>query len=302
VAALEAGSTAGAADPKKPAAKKGDWKTRRDAELEAKVKSMEWRKHAKSILEFWKANEKARADGRAMQFTPELQIALSALQADMTELYKFMGMEGGNSQAVFQNEVVGEAYMDAFLQELTDGTLTEDQLAKLRQTDIYRNDMDDWDFTSGNILERWSELIQHNQGYTSAAADILSSDQLSQLSTAVTPTFMLSIYAGYSEKPISASGVQAAPAVADYWMKSFKLPDDQRAAVDAAAAEFIRRQAEIASLYPGARTRDTEFEILIRTIEAQIAAERMIAQTVQVDPELAKKLLKGSGAVLKLSN
>lgn len=296
VTQLESGTVSAAADPKKASARKGDWKKRRDAELEAKVKSMAWRRNVKSVIDYWKELEKARAEGRAPQMTPELMSTLNGLTADMNELSKFLGLEGGNSYEVFQNEVVGTAWQDAFFQEIGGGTITEDQLARLRATSLYDQDPD-WDLSKGNILEQWKNLIERNRAYGTETAGILTPDQHALVAKAVTPTYMLSLYAQYGERTLSD-----AAAVTDYWLDSFKISADQRAAVEAVAAEFVRRQAEIASQYTGARTRDAEFDYLLKILEAQMAAEKRIAETVQVDPELASKMLKGSGALLKLAN
>jgi hypothetical protein len=115
---------------------------------------------------------------------------------------------------------------------------------------------------------------------------------------------MLSLY-GYGERAMKGTEGQLTQSVADYWLKSFKLPEEQRAVVETAASEYVRRQAEIvqaiSSQYGGLKSREAEYDLLIKTIEAQIAMEKKLAEQLQVDPEVAKKLLTGSGAVIKIA-
>lgn len=299
VAKLESGSEP-AADPKKAGAKKGDWRSRRDAELEAKVKSMAWRKNVRGVIEYWKELEKARLEGRAPQFTPELNSLLSSLTADMIELSKFLGLEGGNSYDVFQNKVVGAAWEDAFFQETVGGTLTEEQLARLRATSIYEQDPD-WDFTAGNILERWKKLIERNQAYGTETAGILTPEQQALVAKTVTPTYMLSLYAAYGERSLSGAGE-----VTDYWLTSFKLSADHRAAVEPVAAEYMTSLKALtqsyAAQYGATLPRDADFEFRLKALELQIAAEKRLSESLNLDPEQAKKLLKGSGSAIKLAN
>ncbi len=303
-AKLESESAGSAsADPKKAAAKKGDWKKRRDAELEAKVKSMAWRKNVKGVLNYWKELEAARAEGRAVQFSPELVEPLNALQTDMNELSKFLGMEGESSYRVFQNEVVHEAWTDAILQEIAGGNLTEGQLAKLRGTGLYEPDQD-WEFGQGNMLEAWKAQVENNQLFLTATAGVLTAEQHALISKTVTPAYLLSMW-GYSERAMPG-GAEAPKAVADYWQKSFNIPVDQRAVLEAAAADYARRLAEITlavtAAHGGTLTREAEFDLLIKTIEAQVAAEKKLAETLQLDAEQLKKFQKSSGAVIKLAN
>jgi hypothetical protein len=297
-------SATAASDEKKAAPKKPDWKTRRDSELEAKVKSMEWRRNVKGVIAYWKELEAARLEGRSPQYSPELMGPLNALQADMGELAKFLGIEGGNTYDVFKNGLVGEAWQDAFFQEIGGGALTEGQLAKLRATSLYESDDEDWQAGAGNILEQWSKLIEHNRAYGTETAGILTQEQHALVAKTVTPTYMLSLYAGYSERTMTGTGPDVAQSVANYWLKSFNLPEDQRAVVEAAAAEYVRRQAEIAQAvsnqHGGLKSRDAEYDLLVRTIEAQIAVEKKLSETLHLDPEQAKKLLKGSGAVIRI--
>lgn len=298
-------STSGTgAEAKKASGKRADWKTRRDSELEAKVKSMAWRKSVKGVIEYWKEVEEARAEGRAVQYTQDLVAPLTALQADIKELSKLLGLGEGEDFRIFQNELINTAWMDSFLQEVAGGTITEEQFARLRQTDVYRTDPD-WVFnmTDGNSLESWKHQIEQNWIYGKETVGILTPDQHALVSKTVTPTHLLSVWA-YGERTFT--GTEAAQGVADFWMKSFKLPDDQRSAIDAAAADYVRRQAEIAqavaSKYGGSDSRDAAFELMIKSIEAQVAAEKKLGETLQLDPELLKKLLKGSGAVIKVVN
>lgn len=291
-------------DEQKAAAKKPDWKTRRDSELEAKVKSMEWRRNVKGVISYWKELEAARLEGRAPTYSPELMGPLNALQADMGELAKFLGIEGGNTYDVFKNGVVGEAWQDAFFQEIGGGALTEGQLAKLRATSLYDSDDEDWQAGAGNILEQWSKLIEHNRAYGTETAGILTQEQHALVSKTVTPTYMLSLYAGYSERTMTGTGPDVTQSVANFWLKSFNLPEDQRTIVEAAAAEYVRRQAEIAQAvstqYGGLKSRDAEYDLLVKSIEAQVAVEKKLSETLHLDPEQAKKLLKGSGAVIRI--
>lgn len=302
----EAGSESAAGTAKesaKSAAKKADWKTRRDSELEAKVKSMDWRRNVKGVIAYWKELEAARMEGRAPQFSPELMGPLNALQADMSELAKFLGIEGGNTYDVFKNGLVGEAWQDGFFQEMSGGALTEGQLAKLRTTSLYESD-EDWEFGAGNILEKWTKLIERNRNYGTETAGILTQEQHALVARTVTPTYMLSLYSGYSERTMTGTGPEVTQSVANFWLKSFNLPEEQRAVVEAAAAEYVRRQAEIAQAvstqHGGLKSRDAEYDLLIKTIEAQLAMEKKLSETLPLDPEQAKKLLKGSGAVIKI--
>ncbi|HZL70847.1 MAG TPA: hypothetical protein VFC86_00200, partial [Planctomycetota bacterium] len=96
LAEAAAGSASGGAtaDAKKAAPKKGgDWKKRRDAELEAKVKSIAWRKNVKGLIDYWKELEKSRAEGRAPRMDPDLVQQLTQLGKDAEELHKFLGVE-----------------------------------------------------------------------------------------------------------------------------------------------------------------------------------------------------------------
>jgi hypothetical protein len=292
-----------AADAKKAAAKRADWKTRRDSELEAKVKTMAWRKNVKGVINYWKEIEAARAEGRSVQYSPELMAPLNALQANMNELARFLGIEGEDSFRVFHNEVVHEAWMDAIVQEIGGGDVTEAQLARLRQTSLYDPDPD-WEFGESNLLESWKVQVEKNRVFTSETVGILTADQHALISRTVTPSYLLSTM-GYSERSIPG-GAQAPQAIADFWQKSFKIPDDQRAALEAAAADYVRRHAEIAQAvsaqHGGLKSREAEFDLLLKTIEAQVAAEKKLAETLLLDPELAKKFLQSSGAVLRLTH
>ena len=299
-ASAEAASPEKAADAKKAAAKKGgDWKKRRDAELEAKVKSMDWRKNTKGLMDYWKELEKARVEGRAPRMDPDMAEALTQLQKDAAELYEFLGKEGKNMWDAFNNELVQEAWMDAFLHELTGGSVTEDQLSRLRSTALYRTE--EPNFQDGSLLEAWKWLIEHNKSYTSDTAGVLTPEQLSKVAQSVPPTFMLSVYAQYAERNLSGAG-----AVTDYWLDSFKVPADQRAAVESVAGEFTKQLAELTqaytSQYGSTLPRDADFELRLKALELQIAAENKLAQTLQLDAEQLKKLTKGSGAVIKLVN
>jgi len=224
---------------------------------------------------------------------------LTQLGKDAEELHKFLGVESPSAYDSFKNEVVSEAWVDAFLQEVAGGTLTEDQLTRLRSTSLYDND--DPDFQDGNFFEGWKRLILHNQAYGTETAGILTPDQLAQVSKTVTPTFMLSVYGAYSERTLSGAG-----AVTDYWLESFKVPADQRATVDAVAADFTKQLSQLTQTYTqqyGATLpRDADFEYRLKALELQIAAEKKLAESLPLDAEQLKKLLKGSGSVIKLAN
>jgi hypothetical protein len=292
-----------AAEAGKAAAKKGDWKTRRDSELEAKVKSIDWRKRVKGLVDYWKEVEKSRAEGRAPQMTPGMIDQLTRLQNDTVELARMLGLENDLSFKAFQNGLVAEAYMDAFLQELTGGTISEDQLAKLRLTDLYTPDDDSAYDPNRNLLEQWRELVEHNQAFGPQTLGILTQEQHGQVTSAVTPAFMLSVYASYSERTLPG-GAGAAESVAAFWQKSFQIPAEQSEAVQAVAAEYVRRQAEIAAAvaaqYGGMKSREAEFDLLLKTLELQIAAEKKLSETLHLTPEQQKLFLKGSGSVIKL--
>lgn len=300
-AAASASTTARGSDPKKSAAKRADWKTRRDAELEAKIKEIDWRKRIKGLVDYWKEMEKSRAEGRPPRMTPEMTEQLMKLTAEAVDFAKFLGLDTKDPYKSFQNEMLGAAWMDAFLQEVSGGTLSEDQLGLLRGTDLYKDD-GSADDPEANQLDTWRKLIEHNRAFGTQTAGILSQDQHAQLSSAVTPNFMLSVYAEYMETPVTGG----AQAVANYWLKSLEIPSDQRAAVEAVAAEFVRRQAEIAQAvsaqHGGLKTRDAEFDLLLRTIEAQAAAEKKLAETLQLDATVLKKIQRSSGAVIRLAN
>ncbi|HZL73179.1 MAG TPA: hypothetical protein VFC86_11995, partial [Planctomycetota bacterium] len=141
----------------------------------------------------------------------------------------------------------------------------------------------------------------HNQAYGTETAGILTPDQLAQVSKTVTPTFMLSVYGAYSERTLSGAG-----AVTDYWLESFKVPADQRATVDAVAADFTKQLSQLtqtyAQQYGATLPRDADFEYRLKALELQIAAEKKLAESLPVDAEQLKKLLKGSGSVIKLAN
>lgn len=291
------------ADDKKSAEKKADWKKRRDAELEAKVKAIDWRKRVKGLIDYWQEMEKSRQEGRPPRMNPEMTEQLMKLTAEAVDFAKFLGLDAKNPYKSFSNELIGGAWMDAFMQEVAGGTLTDDQVKQLRATDLYKDDGDAMEDPNRNRLERWRELIERNRGFGTATAGILSPDQHAQVLASVTPQFMLSVYAEYGEQKMP-SGAEAPQAVAAYWMKTFALPDAQRAAVDAVAADYVRRQAEIAAAvsaqYGGVKSRDSEFDLLIKSIEAQHAAEKKLSETLQLDAEQSKKVLKGSDAVLRL--
>jgi hypothetical protein len=288
-----------AKEPKKAAAKKGDWKTRRDAELEAKVKSMEWRKNVKGLVDYWRELEKSRAEGRSPRMSPDLVAQLTQLNKDAAELHKFLAIEGGNVYDSFKNEVVSEAWVDSFLQEVSGGTLTEEQLVRLRATSP--DDNQEPDIMDGNLFESWKYLIKHNQAYGTETAGLLTPEQQGLVSKTVTPTFMLSVYAAYSERTVSGPA-----AVADYWLDSFKLPVEQRAAVDAVAGDFTKRLAELnqayASQYGATLPRDADFELRLKALDLQMAAEKQLVEGLNLDAETLKKFLKGSGSVIKLAN
>src|SRR5688572_5154105 len=127
---------------------------------------MAWRKSVKGVIGYWKAVEEARAEGRAVQYTQDLVAPLNALQADIKELSKLLGLGEGEDFRIFQNELINSAWMDSFLQEVAGGTITEEQFARLRQTDVYRPDPD-WVFnmTDGNSLESWKHQIEQNWAY-----------------------------------------------------------------------------------------------------------------------------------------
>ncbi|HEU4339116.1 MAG TPA: hypothetical protein VFS19_03530 [Planctomycetota bacterium] len=290
------------ADHKKALEKKGDWKKRRDAELEAKIKAVDWRKRIKGLIDYWHEMEKSRLEGRPPKMTPEMTEQLMKLTAEAIDFAKFLGLDEKNPWKSFSNELLGAAWMDAFMQEVAGGTLTDGQLKQLRATDLYK-DNDDLDDPNRNRLETWRELIEHNRAFGTATAGILSPDQHAQVLSSVSPQFMLSVYAEYSEQKMP-SGAEAPQAVASYWMKNFDIPDAQRAAVYAVAADYVRRQAEIAAAvsaqYGGVKSRESEFDLLLKTIEAQHAAEKKLAETLQLDAEQSKKVLKGSDAVLRL--
>ena len=298
VAKLEGESSTPAA-PKKAAAKKGDWKSRRDAELEAKVKTMAWRKNVKGLIDYWKELEKSRAEGRAPRMDPDMVQTLTQLTADAGELHKFLGIEGNNIYDSFKNDVVSEAWMDSFLQEVTGGTLTEEQLARLRGTSLYDNE--EPDLMEGNLFESWKYLIEHNRAFGTETAGFLTPEQLAQVSKTVTPTFMLSVYAAYSERTLSGAG-----AVTDYWLDSFKVPAEQRASVEAVAADFTKQLTALTQTYTtqyGATLpRDADFEFRLKALELQVAAEKKLVESLPLDAEQLKKFLKGSGAVIKLTN
>ena len=289
-------------DFKKTTEKNADWKKRRDAELEAKVKAIDWRKRVKGLIDYWREIEKSRQEGRAPKMDPEMTEQLMKLTADAVDFAKYLGLDGKNPYKSFSNELIGGAWMDAFMQEVAGGTLTDEQLKQLRGTDLYK-DRDDLDDPNRNRLETWRELIEHNRTFGTASAGILSPDQHAQVLASVTPQFMLSVYKEYTEQKIP-SGAEAPQAVATYWMKSFALPDAQRAAVVEVAADYVLRQAEIAAAvsqqYGGVKSRDSEFDLLIKSIEAQQAAETKLAGALQLDAEQSKKILKGSDAVLRL--
>ena len=105
--------------------------------------------------------------------------------------------------------------------------------------------------------------------------------------------------------PSTARSRSLAQRVADFWIAKFKLPADQRSTVETVAAQFMTQQAAIAQSYAGqygtSLPRDAQFEMLVKTIDAQIAAEKQLAQSLNLDPELAKKVLKGSGSVIKVT-
>jgi hypothetical protein len=298
VAKLEGGS-APAAEPAKPAVKKGDWKTRRDSELEAKVKSMAWRKNVKSLIDYWKEIEKSRAEGRAPRIDPDMGAQLAQLTADAKELHTFLGIESKSIWDAMKNKVVGEAWMDATLQELAGGTLTDAQLARLRATKLY--DGDEPEGLDDNSFEAWKYLLLHNQSYTTETAGVLSAEQLAQVAKGASPTFMMSIYAQYSERTVSG-----AAGVTDYWLDSFKLAADQRAAVEAVAGDFAARLAELnqsyVSRYGASVPRDADFEWRLKALDLQKTAEKQLVETLALDAEQSKKLLKGSGSVIKLAN
>jgi hypothetical protein len=286
------------ADLKSPA-KASDWKTRRDGEFAAKVKAVDWKKHVKTLVEYWKEMEKARLEGGSPSMTPDLIAGLTKLQVDMVELAKELGLSGSESMKVYENELLSECWQDAMMQEVAGGTLSEGQLAKLRATSLYTNEPD-FDRESGNILEAWKQLVEHNRAYTAATAAILSPDQHALVAQSVSPTFMLSVYAQYSEKSVAG-----AAGVTDYWLDKFKLPPDQRSAVEAVAAEYVRQQAAIAQTftnqYGTSLPRDAQFDLLVKTIEAQVAAEKQLASSMHLEPDVAKKLLRGSGSVIKVT-
>jgi hypothetical protein len=288
------------AEKKKPV-KREDWKSRRDAELEAKIKSMAWRKNVNGLIDYWKELEKARVEGRAPRMDPEMIARLTQLSKDATELHKFLGIEGANIYDSFNNDLVHEAWMDAFFQELTGGSVTDAQLARLRGTKLYEN-QDDQDWENANRLEGWIHLMQHNQTYGTDTQGVLTPEQYAQVSKAVTPTFMLSVYASYSERTVGS-----AAAVTDFWIDSFKLDAvAQRAAVEAVAGDFTTRLKELtqgyASHYGATLPRDAEFELRIKSLELQAAAEKRLIESLHLDPEQAKTLLKGSGSALLLGN
>jgi len=287
----------------KAAARKGDWKTRHDAEFEAKVKAMPWRKHVKSLVEYWKEVEKSRAEGRAPRLTPDMIEGLTKLQGDSVELAKTLGLEGDPYKA-FQNDVVSRAWHDNFLQELSGGSLTEEQIARLRETKIYANDPEP-DFANGSLFEAWKHLVDANKAYVTDTQGILTADQYALVSKSVTPTFMMSVYAVYSEKTIAASGADAAKAVALFWQESFKLPAENLAGLETIAAELVRQQGALAQAhsaqYGASPPREAEFELLIKSIDLQMAAEKKLVESLALDAEASKKFLKGSGAVLKIT-
>ena len=297
--AAEGASSVAPADAPKAAAKKGgDWKRRRDAELEAKVKSMEWKKNVKGLIDYWKELEKSRAEGRAPRMDPDMVERLTQLTKDAGDLHAFLGMEGKNVWDSFGNELVQEAWMDAMLHDLTGGTVTEEQLARLRNTPLYRTD--DPDFRGGNILEGWKELMEYNKSYTRDTAGVLTPEQSSQVSQGVPPTFMLRVYAQYAERTLSGAG-----AVTDYWLESFKVGAEQRAAVEPVAADFAKQLSQLTQTYTqqyGATLpRDADFEYRLKALELQIAAEKKLGESLQLDADQLKKLLKGSGSVIKLA-
>ena len=292
-----------AEDAKKAAAKKGDWKKRRDSELEAKIKSIDWRKRVKGLIDYWKEVEKARAEGRAPHMNPEMIDQLTKLQSETVELAKMLGLENDISWKAFQNVLVAEAWGDSFLQEMTGGSLTEDQLAKLRQTDIYKDDDSSYDLNR-NFLEQWHTAIEHNRAYGAETLGILTPEQHAQVTSTITPTYMLSVYASYSERVIPGTGAAALEGVSAYWQKNFQIPAEHAAAVQTVAAEYVRRHAEIAAAvsaqYGGLKSRDAEFAFLLQTIEAQMEAEKKLSETLQLTAEQLKLFQKGSGSVIKL--
>jgi len=294
LARLKSEDSPGHAEPKAPT-KAADWRTRREGKFAEKVKATDWRKHVKVLMEYWQEIEKARAEGGSPSMTPDLIAGLTKMQQEIGELAKELGLTGVDVWKVYDNRLVEESWMDSILQEVTGGNLTESQLAKLRVTTLYADD-GEFDRENGNVLEAWKELVEHNRAYSAETAGILTADQHAMLTQAVTPTFMMSVYAQYSEKPLAG-----AAGVTTYWMDKFKLPAAQQTTVETIAADFVQKQAALAQLYGSSPTRDAQFELLVKTIEIQIAAEKQLAQSLNLDPELAKKLLRGSGSVIKVT-
>jgi hypothetical protein len=281
------------------ALRKANWKTRKDAHLAAKVKSMPWKKNVQGVIAYWKEIEAAREEGRPPEYSKELLEPLQLLQKDMVELAEILGTSADGE--VFRNELVGSAWMDAFFQEITGGSITEAQLASLRETTLYSAEPQELP----NRLENWKMYIERNRAFGTETSGILTAEQQALVSSTVSPTYLLSVSAAYGEKTFTGMAPETASGVASYWIKTFKLAEDQRAAVEAVAADYVRYQAEIAQAvaaqYGSVTTRDAQYDLLIKSLEAQIAAEKKLAETLHLTSEQAQKLLKGSGVVLKIA-
>lgn len=279
------------------------WRTRADAEWEARVKKVPWRKYTRAIVDYYKELELAGRENRAPRMTPEMIGSLTGFQNETGALAKELGLE--NQWSIFQNAVVGRQFTEGYVEALAGEALTPEQIQKIHAFAAAEphDENESGGGESFNWLNSWKSQMEWNHRIASQMQGVLTPEQYGTLAGTLHSSFMVN---GYKEQAVAASSPEAAAAsVGKYWSDRLGIPDSARSAVDTVASEYTRDcqrlTLEYAQKYGATLPRDRQIELDVKLLDLQIASEKRLAEVATLSEEQKQKALKGSGAALRIS-
>lgn len=279
------------------------WRSRADAEWEARVTKVPWRKYTRALVDYYKELELAGRENRAPRMTPEMIGSLTGFQNEMAALAKELGIE--NQWTVFQNGVVGRHFTEGYVESLAGAPLTPEQIAKVHAFAAAepREDEEGATQETFNWLNNWKSQMEWNHRIASQMQGVLTAEQYGSLTGTLHSSFMVN---GYKEQSVAAASPElAAVSVGNYWSERLGLPESARSAVDTVASEFTRDSQrlvlEYTQKYGMSMPRDRQIEMDLKLLDLQIAAEKRLAEVATLSEEQKLKALKGSGSMLKIS-